>query len=78
MPLRGTRNDENGVGHVKLGGKRVSWRKRLSPGRRPCLTGAFEPVSESGPDVDSYPELSPPAVGEHVEQTGMLLDVSRR
>jgi len=78
MPLGGTRDDENGFGLVSFGRERVSWRIRPPSGRRPCLTGACKPVSESGPDVDTYPGLSPPAVGEHVEQTVTLLDVSRR
>ena len=47
-------------------------------GRRPCLTGAGEPVSESGPDVDTNPEWLPPAVGEHVEQSVLPFDAPRR
>ena len=47
-------------------------------GQRSTHTGASEPVLESGPDVDPYPGLLSPAVGEHAEQNGMLLDVPRR
>jgi hypothetical protein len=48
------------------------------PGQRPKHTGVFEPVAESGPDVDTYPGLLSPTVGEHAEQSVMLLDVPRR
>jgi hypothetical protein len=37
-----------------------------------------EPVLKSGPDVDTYPELLPPMVGEHVEQIVLPLDISRQ
>src|SRR5438034_2554661 len=57
---------------------RVSWRWRLPSGQRPTHTGACEPVLESGPDVDTYPGLLPPTVGEHAEQNVTLLDVPRR
>jgi hypothetical protein len=44
-------------------------------GQRPCYLGASEPVKQSGLDVDTHPELLPPAVGEHAEQIVQLLDV---
>ena len=37
-------------------------------GQRPTHTGAYEPVLESGPDVDTYPGLLSSTVGEHAEQ----------
>src|SRR6476469_8701090 len=48
------------------------------PGPRPCRSGAREPARKSGPDVDTHPGLLPPAVGEHAEQTVLLLDGPRR
>ena len=37
-------------------------------GPRPFYLGAVKPVTQSGSDVDTYPELLPPAVGEYAEQ----------
>jgi len=51
---------------------------RRPPGRRPNRIGALEPVLKSGPDVDTYAELLPPMVGEHVEQSVLPFDISRR
>lgn len=76
MPLRVTRNDENGayrdegmVFHDAGGSCRVRGRFAL---------GAFKPVAESDPDADTYPELLSPTVGEHVEQSVQLLGVYRQ
>jgi hypothetical protein len=44
-------------------------------GQRPCYLGANKPVEQSGPNVDTNPELLPPVVGEHAEQIVQLLDV---
>ena len=71
MPVPGTRNDEN---RAETNNSR--WRR--PPGRRPTHTGALEPVLESGPDADTYPELLPPMVGEHVEQSVLPFDIPRR
>ncbi len=46
MPLRGTRDDENGA--RLLDSARVSWRTGPSSGRRPTHNGAYEPALESG------------------------------
>ena len=63
MPLRGTRTDENRVGLVYpfLGAPAV--------GPRPSTIWCREPVTEPGPDRDAHPNLSPPHLGEHPEQS---------
>ena len=72
MPPGGTRNDENGADN---GFRGVSHGASAAVGPRPSYLGASEPVRQSGPDVDTNPELLPPAVGEHAEQIVQLLDV---
>ena len=47
-------------------------------GQRPCYLGATKPVTQSGLDVDTNPELLPPAVGEHAEQSVTLFDVPQQ
>lgn len=72
MPLCGTRNDENRLELVSAkerGGHRATGR---------CLTGAFEPAGQSDRDADTYPELLPPVVGEHAEQSVLPCGIPRR
>ncbi len=38
----------------------------------------LSPFLESGPDADTYPELLPPKVGEHVEQSVLPFGIPRR
>lgn len=75
MPLRGTRDDENWA-FVACGANNDN--RRRPAGWRPTHIGALEPVLESGPDVDTYPGLLPPTVGEHVEQSVLPFDIPRR
>ena len=39
---------------------------------------SLEPVEQSGPDADTYPELLPPTVREHVEQSVLPFGIPRR
>lgn len=39
---------------------------------------SFEPAEQSDPDADTYPELLPPMVGEHVEQSVLPFGILRR
>jgi len=72
MSLRDARDNENLASLVSDG----SWRRWSE--QRPGDIGAFEPVTQSGPDVDPYPGLLPPTVGEHVEQSVLAFDIPDR
>lgn len=72
MPVPGTRNDENWAetsDNLHEGGRRVGGRRTME---------LLSPFLESGPDADTYPELLPPMVGEHVEQSILPFDIPRR